>query len=641
MKTSEYGYGRLSSISIFLYILIIVLFAAPSFADEKPYIEVLLEKAAAKKLHEKRYWHTLLHYKDTLFGVESLIDDPKFFIAKNGKDDPEAELKKTIQVFFDTGYKGKEVPVCKYMARFTWLKEQLEPDSGKIPPKECKKLSDFKVGDATIIFPTYYLNNPASMFGHTFLNLDTTYSSKLLSNAVNYAANVGNSDAFSYALSGVFGFFKGYYSILPYYKKISEYSDMDQRDIWEYKLNLNEDELRRMVYHIYELENIYSDYYFFDENCSYNILFLLEVARPTLDLTDKFSIAIIPIDTVKEMLKQGVIEKSDFRPSNSSKVKHKASLLSDYEQEIAYKVSVGKIVPKYVLNLEMSEDKKIIILDLVIEYSKYLRIKRKLTEKEYQKVTINTLRARSKLGKVTSIDYKIKKPDDPINGHDAKRILINAGTLDDNWFVDLCIRPSFADMLNSDYSKDAGVQLQFFNTTFRYYAEDEDEGVEEDFDLESFYLFDIKSFSPRDKFFKPMSWKVNAGIYKKYMLLGRKNMGFINFGFGLTYNWFPGLCYIMPEVEVNIKNTLDKGYAVGYGSSIGILSNLTDSLSTHLSGKYLEYDLGEKHSEIKATLLTNYQINSSNSIGFELSYLKTYDIEYAQYMLKYHFFFNL
>jgi hypothetical protein len=638
LKTSKYGYRRFSSISFFLYILIIFL-SGQSFADEKPYIDFLLEKAAIKKLHGKKYWHTLLHYKVTLFGVESLIDDPNFFIAKNGKNNPEDELKKTIRVFFDTGYKGKEVPVCKYMARFTWLKEQLKPDSGKVPAKECKKLSDFKVGDATVIFPTYYLNNPASMFGHTFLNLNTTYSSKLLSNAVNYAANVGNSDAFSYAFSGIFGFFKGYYSILPYYKKISEYSDMDQRDIWEYKLNLKEDELRRMVYHIYELENVYSDYYFFDENCSYNILFLLEVARPTLDLTDKFSIAIIPIDTVKEMLKQGVIESSYFRPSNSSKVKHKASLLSDYEQEIALKVSTGKIVPKYVLGLEISDDKKIIILDLVIEYSKYLRIKRKITEKEYQRVTINTLRSRSKLGIVTSIDYKIKKPADPINGHDAKRILINTGTFDDNWFVDFCIRPSFADMLNSDYSKEAGVQLQFFNTTLRYYAKDEDNGPDEKLDLESFYLFDIQSLSPRDSFFKPMSWKVNAGIYKKFMLSGRKNMGFLNFGFGLAYNWFPGLCYIMPEIEVNAKDSLDKGFSIGYGSSIGVLSNITESISSHLSGKYLEYDLGEEHTEINATLLTNYQVNSSNSIGFEISYLKTYDIEYGQYLLKYHFFF--
>ena len=31
------------------------------------------------------------------------------------------------------------------------------------------------------------------------------------------------------------------------------------------------------------------DYYYFDENCSYRLLELLEVARPGTELTDEFS----------------------------------------------------------------------------------------------------------------------------------------------------------------------------------------------------------------------------------------------------------------------------------------------------------------------------------------------------------------
>ncbi len=123
------------------------------------------------------------------------------------------------------------------------------------------------------------------------------------------------------------------------------------------------------------------------------------------------------------------------------------------------------------------------------------------------------------------------------------------------------------------------------------------------------------------------------------MRAGRKNTRFLNFGGGISYHWFPGLCYIMPEIEINTDDSFEKGYAIGYGGSIGIISNISDSISSHLSGKVLEYDLGEEHTEINAAFLTNYKINNSNSIGFEVSYLKTYDIEYGQYILKYHFFF--
>ncbi|MCK7512715.1 MAG: DUF4105 domain-containing protein [Desulfobacterales bacterium] len=68
--------------------------------------------------------------------------------------------------------------------------------------------------------------------------------------------------------------------MLPYYAKLQEYSDVDHRDIWEYSLNLTEPEIRRMMLHIRELDAIASDYYFFDENCSYLLFSLLEAARP-------------------------------------------------------------------------------------------------------------------------------------------------------------------------------------------------------------------------------------------------------------------------------------------------------------------------------------------------------------------------
>ncbi len=57
---------------------------------------------------------------------------------------------------------------------------------------------------------------------------------------------------------------------------------MEQRDLWEYRTNLTEAEVRRMTLHILEMQGIYTDYYFLDENCSYDLLFLLEAARPSV-----------------------------------------------------------------------------------------------------------------------------------------------------------------------------------------------------------------------------------------------------------------------------------------------------------------------------------------------------------------------
>ena len=306
--SKRYG-KRLFSVSLFFLILIVFFDSVlPGVlrADTASYVDELLDAAHEQNLSKDRYWNILLHYKKTLFGVESVIDDPDFFLSENGKTDPEGELDALIRAFFDPAHAQDAPPICRFFGRYTWVKEKLQPDAEKIPVFHCESVEKLEPRSATLVFPTYYLNNPASMFGHTFINIETGYSHILLTDAVNYAAYAGDAGGFKYAVYGMFGGFQGYFSILPYYKKIKEYSDIDQRDIWEYRLNLTPDELKKMLYHIWELEGIGTDYYFFDENCSYHLLFLLEAARPSLQLTDAYGLWVIPIDTVKDMKAQGL-----------------------------------------------------------------------------------------------------------------------------------------------------------------------------------------------------------------------------------------------------------------------------------------------------------------------------------------------
>ena len=67
-------------------------------AQDSPYLSQILASAHQMKLHEDPYWHILLHYKPGVFGYESLVDDPGFFLAPDGKTNPDAELDATIRV---------------------------------------------------------------------------------------------------------------------------------------------------------------------------------------------------------------------------------------------------------------------------------------------------------------------------------------------------------------------------------------------------------------------------------------------------------------------------------------------------------------------------------------------------------------
>ena len=73
-------------------------------------------------------------------------------------------------------------------------------------------------------------------------------SNKLLAYSVNFAANADPEDnelVFSY--KGLTGGYPGVVSVLPYFAKTNEYSHMEARDIWEYRLNLSQEEVDQFV----------------------------------------------------------------------------------------------------------------------------------------------------------------------------------------------------------------------------------------------------------------------------------------------------------------------------------------------------------------------------------------------------------
>jgi len=190
----------------------------------------------------------------------SEIDDERFFLAQDGKSNAKNELEATINALVHETRFDDNATACLFPARKRWLQKEL--DITELADVECKEynkvLKRLDPQSATIVFPAAHINSPASMFGHTFLRINSSYDSKLLSYAVNYAAdtNADTTNGVIFAIKGLLGGYQGRYSLLPYYDKLKEYRDTEQRDIWEYDLNLNKEEVQRMVQHIWELNTV-------------------------------------------------------------------------------------------------------------------------------------------------------------------------------------------------------------------------------------------------------------------------------------------------------------------------------------------------------------------------------------------------
>jgi len=334
------------------YLLLTTLFLTISShaASVNNQLTLLQNTAKQQQLWKQQEWLNLVHFEgdsDSPNDYVSQVADKKFYIAANGTANPETELAATLAGFYNAEIKDDLNAQCRFTARLVWLKQKLAIDSKTLPSVHCKEYIEWRkqvsAQQVTLIFPTYHLNSPSSMFGHTLLRLDPIKdqgNAKWLSVAINFGANIPDGEnSLLYAYRGIAGGYPGTFNIDRYFKKIQEYSRLEHRDIWEYRLNLTPDETERMVRHIWELKDINFDYYFFDENCSYRLLELLEVARPGIELTDEYIVTAIPIDTVKTIHKAKLVENVEYRPANATVLSYMLKQIPESHHEIVIKLS--------------------------------------------------------------------------------------------------------------------------------------------------------------------------------------------------------------------------------------------------------------------------------------------------------------
>jgi hypothetical protein len=305
--------------------------ATPAAAHPDPaHLAELLGRARSLRLWEDPGWLRLGHWRPTRKGgFESEVDGMAFFRALRGKTDPRAELEATLRALFDDRPVADELSdaMCRYPARFAFLAGKLGVDLARLPPRRCERFEAFLARihprSVTLVFSSYYLNNPASAFGHTFLRLNKDDAARagkeweLLDYGIDYSATVDTGNAVLYALRGLLGSFKGEFRNVAYYYKVREYADSESRDLWEYDLALTPGEVAMLSGHLWELGATYFDYWYLDENCSYHILGALEAAAPRLSLLEHVGrYVVVPADTVKALFANpGLVRGVSYRPS--------------------------------------------------------------------------------------------------------------------------------------------------------------------------------------------------------------------------------------------------------------------------------------------------------------------------------------
>ncbi|MEA1983018.1 MAG: DUF4105 domain-containing protein, partial [Campylobacterota bacterium] len=387
---------------------------------------------------------------------KSEIDDADFFFSKDGKTNAKNELEATLDALFNERSFDDNSTACRFPARKAWLKEKLSIDESEFPEVTCTDydniLQRLAPKSATLVFPSAHINSPASMFGHTFLRINSKYKSKLLAYAINYAAdaNPDTENATVFALKGLFGGYYGKYSLLPYYEKLKEYRDTEQRDIWEYDLDLTEEEVRRMVRHIWELNGTHSYYYFFTENCSYNMLWFIEAARPSIHLREYFNYEVIPLETVHAAKSENIISSYSYRPSKRTTLLKYEEIISNKNIDYVRKIVDSKISIEEFLELkEITPQQKMYALEAAIEFLEYSFSKNKMTKGKYLELFHSLTKHRASLGQGKKLN--ITTPANPIESHRAIKSTVGYGYRNDSPIGFIGVRPAYHDLEDSSF----------------------------------------------------------------------------------------------------------------------------------------------------------------------------------------------
>ncbi len=554
--------------------------------------------------------------------VRSVVDDPLFFNAPDGKSDPQAELNATIRAFFDEksyGLEGREQhPQCMFVARYRWLDEQLDFDTARLRKVPCERFDEwFKALDPaglTLILASTYLNNPSSAFGHTLLRIDQhgqNEKSRLLAYASNYAAATREDNAIVYAVRGIFGGYAGIFSVEPYYEKVKTYSDLENRDMWEYLLDLNEREVEDIVYHLWEMRGVNIDYYYFDENCAYMLLRLIEVGRPTLNLTENLYSWVIPVDTVRVVEHSGIVSRHVYRPSSAT------LLLQDIKARGSDTVHRARLLALGEIEIEPNESSA--TLDLAYDYLQYLQLGGDIEGEEYEKRSYALLGARSRISPLSvqnPPDPSVKQPDHrPDEGHGTLRLRTEFGGDDGLLYSEVEFRPAYHDSLDPSEGYQDGAEIRFFSLRLREW---ESRGVE----LEEFSPLQIQSLTPQNELLNPTSFQLLTGVSRTKFADGDDSLvSKLSVGGGLTREWFDVLnVSLLGKGRLELSGAYDENLALGAGTAFLAFLKQSESAKAGLIIDVARFGYGDEHNKFSMRFEQRLTISEKTALRFYLSH---------------------
>lgn len=447
-------------------------------------------------------WINLLYYSKNGDSYKSLVTNNSFFLTTEGKTNPMVEYQATKDMIIGAIRSKRPIPErvkkfnCRFPARYEFIIKENYLNPQKILCPEFQTWKDsFEADGLSVLFASQYLTNPASAMGHTYLRIKSKNRALYLNKVISYSAHIPDeTGTFEYAFKGITGGFKGYFSEDPYYFKFHEYSNIEQRDLWEYHLTLTPAQLDSYLMHLWELiQSAQFDYLFATENCSKMLARTLQVVYKDINLVEQMPALALPVEAMRVLQKNKIISEITFYPSPASLVNEKYDQLSRKDKKNFLEVIQGN-------KLDQLE-----LMDLAIDYYNFMRNSNGGKLISSSQIILNKLLvARSKFIKSNPTE-RIKGISPIHEANPPSRFGLGVGRIKEKNYISLQFRPLAHDLLDklNAYLQYSIVSL--LDLKMKLYQD----GY---IGLDHLSLFSLQKFSSYEFASKDFSWGINAAI---------------------------------------------------------------------------------------------------------------------------------
>lgn len=580
------------------------------------------------RISQSKQWRSLLGYKN---GTSVFKEDPtgkNYFLNPMGSENPHLELITTMeQINADfVEDQTNDHAICKFPARFKFLKKQVKLNKDLKDLKKCedyqKWIAGGKIQSVSLYFASGYFGNPASYFGHPLLKFNIKDENPdLLQNTLNFGALTPDQEnPILYVLYGLFGGYSATFSSQAFYYHDHNYGNNEMRDLWEYELNLSQNELEHLVDRSWELLGVKQSYLFLSKNCASQMAQLIEEATQQ-KLYFRNSLYVIPIDIFDNLKKakrksgKSYVKNIRLRPSKQTELENYYANLNPKEKEVLRKLIESPNRLQELTN-KLDTISKIKIIDTAISYYSH-RLLIDPTNGKLKKMRAAILLARLDIKQKSDSDFnKLATRQAPHLMNNSFRISLGPSYIQSSQTsFDFHIRPALYDELSLVPQQQKHSSLVVFDTKLKANTK----GVH----LSQLDIFRISSF-PTNRLDLPgtreASWKANLSIVSSRSLCDSCRIPELSYSYGISEGNYKTKAYALIGIGLS-ENVFDSGSIFAL-PEVGFFWELANYWKIHLNFLKKYFLNGLKKQKDKLVLSQRFGSNKSWDIDIDLTHQK-------------------